>query len=112
MLKAGLAAIDIHYVTQKGYELPMLNAVTIPEGVDDLKTRRQLLSEFNIEIGGGLGVFNGKVWRIGLMGAASTASNVLLFLSALEKSLYDQGLQFECGAIIAAAITYGNPIKE
>ncbi|UCF64021.1 MAG: alanine--glyoxylate aminotransferase family protein, partial [bacterium] len=72
MLKVGLAAIGIYYVTQEGYELPMLNAVEIPEGADDLKTRHQLLNEFNIEIGGGLGVFKGKVWRIGLMGAAST----------------------------------------
>jgi len=63
------------------------------------------LNEFGIEIGGGLGVFKGKVWRIGLMGAASTRSNVLLFLAALEKCLAEQGLKFERGASIAAATT-------
>ncbi len=103
ILKAGLSAIGIGYVTQAGYELPMLNAVTVPDGVDEAQVRKQLLNEFNIEIGAGLGVFKGKVWRIGLMGAASTISNVMLFLSALEKCLSDQGYQFDRGASITAA---------
>ncbi|MFB3906623.1 MAG: alanine--glyoxylate aminotransferase family protein [Acidobacteriota bacterium] len=103
MLKRGLAAIGINYVAQAGYELPMLNAVTVPEGVDDARVRKQLLEEFGIEIGAGLGAFKGKVWRIGLMGAASTKSNVMLFLAALEKCLSDQGHKFPRGASIAAA---------
>lgn len=103
ILRAGLAAIGISYVTQPGYELPMLNAVSIPGGVDDAAVRGQLLNEFNLEIGGGLGDFKGKAWRIGLMGFSSTLSNVMLFLSALEKCLADQGLKFEQGASIAAA---------
>ena len=104
ILKAGLSAIGIEYVPQPGYELPMLNAVSIPAGVDDATVRKQLLNEFNIEIGGGLGAFKGKAWRIGLMGTASTLSNVMLFLSALEKCLTDQSVKFEQGASIAAAI--------
>ena len=90
ILKAGLAALGMEYVAQPGCELPMLNAVRIPDGVDDAAVRRQLLNEFNIEIGAGLGAYAGKVWRVGLMGAASTENNVLLFLSALEKCLLDQ----------------------
>ncbi len=108
ILKAGLAAIGINYVPEPGYELPMLNAVVIPADVDDVTTRKQLLSEFNIEIGVGLGDFKGKAWRIGLMGSASTLSNVMLFLSALEKCLADQGAKFEAGASIAAAIDQAN----
>ena len=104
ILKAGLAAIGIKYVPEPGFELPMLNAVSIPAGADDVTVRKQLLDEFNIEIGGGLGVFKGKAWRIGLMGSASTLSNVMLFLSALEKCLADQGVKFQRGASIAAAI--------
>ena len=103
ILRAGLSAIGIDYVTQPGYELPMVNAVAIPDGVDDAAVRSQLLSEFNIEIGGGLGVFKGKAWRIGLMGFSSTLSNVMLFLSALEKCLADQDAKFERGASITAA---------
>lgn len=102
-LKAGLSAIGIEYVPEAGFELPMLNAVSIPAGVDDVAVRKQLLDEFNIEIGGGLGAFKGKAWRIGLMGSASTLSNVMLFLAALEKCLADQGVKFERGASIAAA---------
>ena len=104
ILRAGLSAIGINYVAQSGHELPMLNAISIPEGADDAQVRNQLLNEFSIEIGGGLGVFKGKVWRVGLMGSASTMSNVMLFLSALEKCLADQGVQFKGGASIEAAI--------
>ena len=104
ILRAGLSAIGINYVAQPGYELPMLNAVAIPAGVDDVTVRKQLLNEFNIEIGGGLGKFKGKAWRIGLMGSACTLSNVMLCLSALEKCLAEQGITFERGASIAAAI--------
>ncbi len=102
-LKAGLAALGIGYTAQEGHQLPMLNAVKIPDGIDDAQTRKQLLERFGIEIGGGLGAFKGKVWRIGLMGYASRASNVLLFLAALEQLLGEQGMTFQPGSSIAAA---------
>ena len=107
MLRAGLEAIGIRYVAQEGHQLPMLNAVGVPDGVDDALVRKQLLGEFQIEIGGGLGIFKGKVWRIGLMGAASTERNVMLFLGALEKCLKDHGYRFTAGASIAAASDAG-----
>jgi alanine-glyoxylate transaminase/serine-glyoxylate transaminase/serine-pyruvate transaminase len=102
-LKAGLAAIGIEYATQPGCELPQLNAVRIPVGVDDLAVRKALLERFGIEIGAGLGAFKGKVWRIGLMGYSSRSANVLLLLSALEQLLAEQGHRFDHGASIAAA---------
>jgi alanine-glyoxylate transaminase/serine-glyoxylate transaminase/serine-pyruvate transaminase len=102
-LKAGLAALGINYTAEEGHQLPMLNAVRVPEGVDDALTRRELLGRFGIEIGGGLGAFKGQVWRIGLMGYAARSSNVLLFLSALEQLLAEQDYAFDHGASIAAA---------
>lgn len=102
-LKAGLAAIGIGYATKAGHELPQLNAVKIPEGVDDATVRKALLERFGIEIGAGLGAFKGKVWRIGLMGYGSRPNNVLLFLGALEQLLAEQGHKFEHGASVAAA---------
>ncbi|MDW7680813.1 MAG: alanine--glyoxylate aminotransferase family protein [bacterium] len=104
ILKAGLEAIGIQFLAQPGYQLPMLNAVAVPEKVDDLAIRQQLLQEFGIEIGGGLGAFKGKAWRIGLMGASATQGNVMLFLAALEKCLAAQPYRFEKGAALAAAI--------
>jgi alanine-glyoxylate transaminase/serine-glyoxylate transaminase/serine-pyruvate transaminase len=92
-LKDGLSKMGIEIVSQTGHQLPMLNAIKIPEGANDLKIRQQLLQEFGIEIGGGLGAFKGKIWRVGLMGAASTKGNVLFFLAALEKCLEDQGVK-------------------
>jgi alanine-glyoxylate transaminase/serine-glyoxylate transaminase/serine-pyruvate transaminase len=106
-LKAGLAAMGLKYVAQEGRQLPMLNAVGIPEGVEDAKVRRQLLEEFGIEIGGGLGEFKGKAWRIGLMGETSRPQNVLLCLAGLEKALGDQGYKkFSPGAGTGAALEF------
>jgi alanine-glyoxylate transaminase/serine-glyoxylate transaminase/serine-pyruvate transaminase len=102
-LKAGLAALGIGYAAAEGHQLPMLNAVRIPPGADDLTTRKRLLAEFGIEIGGGLGDFKGKVWRIGLMGHSSRPNNVLLFLAALEQCLLAQRVKVPAGAGVAAA---------
>jgi alanine-glyoxylate transaminase/serine-glyoxylate transaminase/serine-pyruvate transaminase len=102
-LKAGLAALGIGYAAAEGHQLPMLNAIKIPTGADDLKTRKALLAEFGIEIGGGLGDFKGKVWRVGLMGYSSRPNNVLLFLAALEQCLMAQGVKIKEGAGVAAA---------
>jgi alanine-glyoxylate transaminase/serine-glyoxylate transaminase/serine-pyruvate transaminase len=102
-LKAGLAALGIGYTAAEGHRLPMLNAVRIPAGADDLAVRRRLLAEFGIEIGGGLGDFKGKVWRVGLMGHSSQPNNVLLFLAALELCLRREGLVVPAGAGVAAA---------
>lgn len=105
-LRAGLNAIGITYATQEGHILPQLNAVNIPAGVDDAAVRTALLNRFGIEIGAGLGAFKGKVWRIGLMGYGSRPANVLLFLSALEQLLAENGHKFTHGASIAAANTF------
>lgn len=102
-LKAGLAAIGINYTADEGHQLPMLNAVHIPEGVDDGAVRSGLLERYGIEIGGGLGALKGKAWRIGLMGYGSREANVLLLLSALEQLLGEQGYKFDQGASVAAA---------
>ena len=102
-LKAGLAAIGLSIVSQESHQLWTLNSVRIPDGVDDVRVRSALLDEFNIEIGGGLGPLKGKTWRIGLMGESSTAANVLLVLSALERVLPRCGQAVSAGAAVAAA---------
>jgi alanine-glyoxylate transaminase / serine-glyoxylate transaminase / serine-pyruvate transaminase len=108
-LKAGLAAMGIEYAVAEPHQLPTLNAVRIPAGCDDKGVRGQLLNEFGIEIGGGLGSMAGKVWRIGLMGEASSRRNVLMFLAALERCLSSQGVKTPGGAGVASAVSvYGN----
>jgi alanine-glyoxylate transaminase/serine-glyoxylate transaminase/serine-pyruvate transaminase len=102
-LKAGLGALGIKYAAQEGRQLPMLNAVHVPAGIDEARVRSDLLNRFGIEIGGGLGAFKGKAWRIGLMGYGARPANVYLVLSALEQLLAEQGSAFERGASIAAA---------
>ena len=80
-----------------------MTAALIPEGVDEAVVRRQLIKDYNIEIGGGLGDLQGKVWRIGLMGESARESNVFAFLSALERILPDQGYEVAYGSSLSAA---------
>lgn len=102
-LAAGLAAMGLPLAAQEGHRLWTLNSVTIPAGVDDAAVRHQLLEDYNIEIGAGLGPLRGKIWRIGLMGDSSSRSNVLLVLSALEEILRKQGYACSPGAGVSAA---------
>jgi len=102
-LRSGLEAIGIQFAVAEAHRLPMLNAVLIPDGVDDVAFRGRLLRDFGIEIGAGLGPLKGRTWRIGLMGETAQASHVLLFLAAVENCLAAQGHRFSPGAAVAAA---------
>jgi alanine-glyoxylate transaminase/serine-glyoxylate transaminase/serine-pyruvate transaminase len=102
-LKAGLAALGIGLATAEGHQLPQLNALRIPAGAEDARTRKLLLDGFGIEIGGALGDWKGKVWRVGLMGHNARPNVVLLFLAALEQCLMTQGVRLIPGAGVAAA---------
>ncbi|OAN16501.1 alanine--glyoxylate aminotransferase [Photobacterium jeanii] len=86
-LKAGLESLGIEFVVEEAHRLPQLNAVYIPQGVDDAAVRATLLNRYNLEIGAGLGDLAGKAWRIGLMGYAARNENVALCLKALESTL-------------------------
>jgi alanine-glyoxylate transaminase/serine-glyoxylate transaminase/serine-pyruvate transaminase len=103
ILRAGLEAMGLGFVVDEEYRLPQLNAVSIPEGVDEAQVRTRLLNEFNLEIGAGLGALAGKVWRIGLMGHSSRKENIFLCLSALEAVLGDMGADINTGVALAAA---------
>lgn len=105
-LVAGVEAMGLAMLVPEAERLPMLNAVRIPEGAADGPTRQQLLADYGIEIGGGLGSLAGRVWRVGLMGHACRPANVVLFLSALQVVLTSQGVRVKGGALEAAAEVY------
>ena len=86
-LRDGLEGMGLQMLVPAEHRLPQLNAVVVPDGVDEAGVRTRMLSEFNIEVGAGLGALAGKVWRIGLMGYSSRAENVKLCLGALEAAL-------------------------
>ncbi len=102
-LVRGIEALGLKMLVDEPYRLWSLNTVRIPEGVDDAKVRKTLLEEFNLEIGGGLGVLKGKIWRVGLMGYSSTEANVLYFLTVLEQTLREQGFEVPKGTGATAA---------
>ncbi|MFA0311678.1 alanine--glyoxylate aminotransferase [Vibrio splendidus] len=86
-LKTGVEALGLKFVVDEESRLPQLNALYFPEGIDEAKIRTQLLEEYNIEIGAGLGSLAGKAWRIGLMGYGARKENVALCLKALQDVL-------------------------
>jgi alanine-glyoxylate transaminase / serine-glyoxylate transaminase / serine-pyruvate transaminase len=103
-LAAGLEALRLSLLPPAPERLWTLNAVRVPDGVDEAAIRRRLLEDFSIEIGAGLGPLAGRIWRVGVMGAGSTLSNVMLFLTALERALSSVGYRTpSSGAAVTAA---------
>ena len=102
-LRAGLEALGLELLAHPDYRLNPLTTVQIPEGIDDAQVRGALLNDYGIEIGGGLGEFRGKAWRIGLMGDSARDRNVLALLSALEQLLSENGYEVAFGSSLAAA---------
>jgi alanine-glyoxylate transaminase/serine-glyoxylate transaminase/serine-pyruvate transaminase len=86
-----LKALGLSVLPPEGERLWTLNAVRIPAGIDDAAVRRQLLDEFNIEIGAGLGPLAGRIWRVGLMGGSSEPRLIVLLMGALDSALTKQG---------------------
>jgi alanine-glyoxylate transaminase/serine-glyoxylate transaminase/serine-pyruvate transaminase len=102
-LKAGFEAMGLTFVVPEDERLPQLNAVSIPEGVDEAAVRATLLNDYNLEIGAGLGAMAGKIWRVGLMGYASNKTNVLFCLGALDAVLSGMKAPINSGVAVAAA---------
>jgi len=102
-LAAGLEAAGLKLLVDPKWRLPQLNAVLVPEGVDEAAVRAHVLKAWDLEIGAGLGPLKGKVWRIGLMGASASPWHVRLCLTALGEALAAQGMKVDTAAVLAAA---------
>jgi alanine-glyoxylate transaminase/serine-glyoxylate transaminase/serine-pyruvate transaminase len=87
LLQDGLQKMGLELFAEEGHRLPELTTVVVPEGVEDLTVRTVLLERYRIEIGGGVGAYAGKVWRIGCMGHTARVANVTLLLAALGEIL-------------------------
>ena len=87
LLQEGLQKMGLELWAAEGHRLPQLTTVVVPDGVDDGAVRRTLLSRYGIEIGGGVGSWAGKIWRIGCMGHTARIRNVTLLLAALGEIL-------------------------
>jgi len=79
----GLGKLGLSMHVPPEHRLPSLTTVRVPDGVDEAAVRKRLLQDHKIEIGAGLGALKGKVWRIGLMGYASSPERVKMLLDAL-----------------------------
>ncbi len=103
-LLAGLQPLGLMPLPSKGHRLPMLNCVRLPDRVDDTLVRTQLLRDYGIEIGGGLGPLRARVWRIGLMGESCQQAHVLTLLNALEGIFAQHGWLEQPGRAVQAAV--------
>jgi len=104
-LAAGLEAAGLTFLVAEPHRLPQLNAVRVPDGIDEAAVRTHVLDAWDLEIGAGLGPLKGRVWRIGLMGASATPWHVRLCLTALCDALAAQGFAADAPAALAAADT-------
>lgn len=102
-LRSGIEAMGLSFLVNESARLPQLNAIVIPEGVDDAVLRSRLLNEYNLEIGAGLGSLAGKIVRIGLMGYGANMKNVMYCLEALEAVLADMRAPIQRGVAMNAA---------
>jgi alanine-glyoxylate transaminase/serine-glyoxylate transaminase/serine-pyruvate transaminase len=91
LLVQRLADLGLHILAPEAERLWTLNAVKVPQAIDEAAVRRTLLEEFGIEIGAGLGPLAGRIWRVGLMGEGSTSRMVFLLTAALQRALALQG---------------------
>lgn len=84
-LRAGVEALGLKFIVREDSRLPQLNAIAVPANIDEAKVRQLLLSDYNLEIGAGLGALAGRIFRVGLMGQTSSMKNVVLFVNALKE---------------------------
>jgi (S)-ureidoglycine---glyoxylate transaminase len=107
-LRAGIAALGLRLFGAEpaARRLPMITPVIVPDGIDELRVRQELIQDFGLEIGAAFGPLQGRIWRIGTMGHAAQRPNVLLCLTALERVLARQGWRAAPGAGFDAAVTH------
>ena len=108
-LRAGLEELGLTFAVPEAERAPQLNAVSIPEGIDDARVRGRLLEEYNLEVGAGLGALAGKVWRIGLMGYSSRLENIELCVRALGEVLAGEGVRADVPAALEAVRRAAHP---
>ena len=99
---AGAEAMGLSFIVDEACRLPQLNAIAVPDGVNEAAVRGALLERYNLEIGAGLGDLAGRIWRVGLLGQSATAEHINLFLAAMEDELSLQGAPIEVGAALPA----------
>jgi alanine-glyoxylate transaminase/serine-glyoxylate transaminase/serine-pyruvate transaminase len=102
-LASGVAALGLDFLVAKAHRLPQLNAVRVPDGIDEAMVQARMLDRFGLEIGAGVGVLKGQVWRIGLMGASASPRHVRMCLIALADALAAQGCKVSIADALAAA---------
>ena len=103
-LKAGLEAMGVPVAVADEHWLATLNAVSVPEGVDDGRVIDRLMADHGIEIVGGLGDLAGDIFRVGCMGHSARPEKIAGFVVAFGSILEAEGaaVDVEAGAAATA----------
>lgn len=102
-LRAGLPHLGLEPIVPAARATPMLTTIRYPDGVDDAAFRGHLRQAHGIEVGGGLGPFAGKAFRVGLMGHGARRENVLRALEAFGDALSVAGVPADIDSALTAA---------
>ncbi len=86
-LQHALVDLGFELLAAEGFRLPQLTAAALPSGLDERALRARLLTEHGVEVGGGLGAFAGRAWRVGLMGESCRPSKLERLLDAIRKTV-------------------------
>ncbi|AHF99480.1 alanine--glyoxylate aminotransferase [Halostagnicola larsenii XH-48] len=101
-LKAGVEGMGLEMNASEDYWLPSLNAVRVPNGIDDGAVCEALLEQYDLEIAGGLGDLSGEIFRIGCMGHSARPENVIYVVTALGDVLESMGADVDPGSGVTA----------
>jgi alanine-glyoxylate transaminase/serine-glyoxylate transaminase/serine-pyruvate transaminase len=111
-IRAGLAALGFTFLAQQTHQLPHLITALLPAGVEDAIARKQLLNNYDVEIGGGFGELLGKMWRVGVMGESCQRKHVIRLLSSIEAVLAKNNWGDKIGMGVRAAEEYYNAHRQ
>lgn len=103
--REGVAALGLDLLADPRWASDTVTAVRAPAGVNLEEMLRKLRTDYGVELAGGQGRLEGRIFRIGHMGYVQGAQ-ILAALEALEHILAHSGRGGKNGAAVTAATPY------
>lgn len=105
-IRSGAAAMGLSLLAEKGHESDTVTAINLPEGIEYKALAELLRDQYHVVIGGGLQKLQGKIFRIGHIGAIHIPE-IFAIMGSVELALVQSGYKTELGsAARAVAETY------
>jgi alanine-glyoxylate transaminase / serine-glyoxylate transaminase / serine-pyruvate transaminase len=109
-LAAALETLGLGIRPSTEHRLPSVVVAEAPAGIDAEHVREDLRRLYRIDIGGGVGEWEGEVWRVGILSHSAQPSYIVQFVSVLETLLAAEGYRVPApGAAVQAAVSALDP---